>query len=168
METLKQTMEIDLNSPEFTAILLEAPLYVRKTPVQARRVNERELIRTILQDGTLETERYAEPGDMVVTNPGGEEYVIKHDHFPDQYTETDVPGYYRSTDGIRAILNPTGTPISIVAPWGSPQSGDSDCIVGMTVSLANPDQPTDVRYIIGADEFAETYELAVQALLAAA
>lgn len=161
-------MEIDLNTSEFTAMLLEAPLYVRREPVQARRVNERELIRTILKDGTLETERFAEPGDMVVTNPGGEEYVIKQDHFPDQYTETDVPGYYRSTDGIRAMINPTGTPISISAPWGSPQSGESDCIVAMTVSLDKPTQPTDVRYIVGDDEFDDTYEPAEQLLLAAA
>lgn len=162
MEVVKQKMEIDLNTPEFTAILSEAPLYVRKASVEARRVSERELIRTILQDGTVETERYAEVGDMIVTNPGGEQYVIKQDHFAQQYAETDEPGNYRSTDGIRASLNPTGGPISITAPWGSSQFGESDCFVAMTVSLASPDQPTDVRYIIGADEFDETYELAEQ------
>lgn len=168
MEEVKQKMEIDLNNPEFTAILSEAPLYVRRAPVEARQAPERELIRTILQDGTVETERYAEVGDMIVTNPGGEQYVIKQDHFAQQYAETDVPGSYRSTDGIRACINPTGGPISITAPWGSPQFGESDCFVAMTVSLASPNQPTDVRYIIGADEFDETYELAERRLPIAA
>jgi len=58
---------------------------------------------------------------------------------------------YNAKGEIVAIQNPTGEPITIIAPWGEEQHGGPDCWIAK-----NPDDPSD-RYIIGGAEFAETY-----------
>jgi hypothetical protein len=49
--------------------------------VEARVATEREEITTTLVDGTVETVNTAEESDVVVTNPGGEKYVLKPEKF---------------------------------------------------------------------------------------
>jgi hypothetical protein len=133
-------------------------LYTQKKGiVGVRQVSEREEVRTTLADGTEETVNVAEAGDVVVTNPGGEKYVLKPDNFAKRYEATEEEGVFRAKGMVRALPNPTGQPIEIMAPWGEKQFGNPDCMVA---TVFDPDQPeligTD-RYIIGAEEFRATY-----------
>lgn len=56
---------------------------------------------------------------------------------------------------IRVYLNPTGKNVEIIAPWGEKQFGDSQCYFASAVGENL--EPTSDRYIIGHDEFEETY-----------
>lgn len=153
----KQKLELDLSTDEWTERLGGAPVFAKKGKVQARVAAEREEVRTTLADGTEETVNVAEPGDVVVTNPGGERYVLKADNFAKRYEATEEEGVFRAKGMARAVANPTGTDIEIMAPWGEPQYGGPDCMVA---TVFDPDQPDVIgadRYIIGGEEFAETY-----------
>ena len=44
-----------------------------------------------------------------------------------------------------------------MAPWGEPQCGDENCMIATVFDPDNPNEIGADRYIIGADEFAETY-----------
>jgi hypothetical protein len=153
----KQKLELDLSTDEWTERLGGAPVFAKKGKVQARQVAEREEVRTTLADGTEETVNVAEPGDVVVTNPGGEKYVLKPDNFGKRYEATEEEGVFRAKGMARAVANPTGADIEIMAPWGEPQYGGPDCMVA---TVFDPDQPDVIggdRYIIGGEEFAATY-----------
>lgn len=153
----KTPTELDLSTDEWTERLGGAPVFAKKGKVQARQVSEREEVHTTLADGTEETVNVAEPGDVVVTNPGGEKYVLKPDNFDKRYEATDEEGVFRAKGMARAIQNPTGTDIEIMAPWGEPQYGGPDCMVA---TVFDPDQPDVIgsdRYIIGGEEFQATY-----------
>ena len=153
----KQTLELDLSTDEYTERLAAAPVYAKKGKVAARQVSEREEVRTTLADGTEETVNVAEPGDVVVTNPGGESYVLKIDNFAKRYESTDEEGGFRAKGMARALQNPTGQPIEIMAPWGEKQFGNADCMVATVFDPEQPDAIGADRYIIGAEEFATTY-----------
>ncbi len=57
----------------------------------------------------------------------------------------------------RAFTNDTGRPIEIMAPWGEPQFGDADCKIATTFDPDKPDEISADRYIIGRQEFEDTY-----------
>ncbi len=158
----KQTLELDLSTDEYTERLAAAPVYAKKGKVAARQVSEREEVRTTLADGTEETVNVAEPGDVVVTNPGGESYVLKMDNFAKRYQSTEEEGVFLAKGMARALPNPTGEPIEIVAPWGEKQFGNPDCMVATVFDPEQPDVIGSDRYIIGAEEFAATYAPAAE------
>ncbi len=63
---------------------------------------------------------------------------------------------------VRAFENPTGETIRIVAPWGEEQVGGPDCMI---VSAYDPEKPSvlsEDRYIVGRQEFEETYGAPVE------
>ncbi|MBP9738996.1 hypothetical protein KBD20_04885 [Candidatus Saccharibacteria bacterium] len=162
--TQTTALELDLSTDEWTQLLAEAPVYAKKGLVQLRPATPGEKIITTLADGTVETENIAGENDVIVTNPGGEQYIIDAEKAGKRYEPTDEDGVYRAKGMARAIVNPTGQPIEITAPWGEKQFGNPDCLVA---TVFDPDQPDEIgsdRYIIGADEFAETYGLAEEVL----
>lgn len=56
-------------------------------------------------------------GSMIVTNPDGEEYIVKPDKFAVRYQETDTPGVYLPVaEPIKYIICPEN--ITFKAPWG--------------------------------------------------
>jgi len=153
----KEVLEVDLSTEEYTKMLAEAPIFAKKGKVEARQAAEQEEVSTVLADGTVETVNVAEPGDIIVTNPGGEKYILKPDKFNKRYQATDVEGVYLAKGMARAINNPTGQPIQIMAPWGEVQNGGADCMVATVYDAAKPDEIGSDRYIIGGQEFADTY-----------
>lgn len=160
----KTKNELDLSTDEWTERLANAPTYAKKAIVQAREVAEREEVRTTLADGTEETVNVAEPGDVIVTNPSGEKYVLKPDNFAKRYKATDEDGVFRAKGMARAVQNPTGTEIEIMAPWGELQNGGLDCMIA---TVFDPEQPDVIgldRYLIGDDEFKTTYAPAEEVL----
>ncbi len=150
---------LDLTTPEMTAKLAEAPIYRKNAIVEAQQVTEQTTVTTKLADGTEETVNTAEAGDYIVTNPSGEKYVLKPDNFAKRY-EPMEDGKFRAKGMSRAFVNPTGGPISIMAPWGEVQKGGPDCMIATVYDPEHPDEIGSDRYIIGGDEFKQTFELA--------
>ncbi len=164
-ETLDQPREhIDLSTDEYTAAFAAAPLYAKKSLVKMRAATPGETIVTRLQDGTVETTNTAGKNQVVVTNLGGEEYIIDADKAAKRYEETDEPGVFRATGMARIIDNPTGGDVSVTAPWGEEQLGAADCKFAALYDPTQPEVVSDDRYILGAAEFAETYGLVEEVL----
>lgn len=148
---------LDIHTPDFDELFLNAPVYRKNAVVKAREVIEEEYLETVLANGFKEIERLVPVGCWIITNPGGEEYAIPAERFHTRYEVTGEEGVYKARGEIRAIQNQTGTMIEIIAPWGGSQYGDKDCIVasGCDENM----NPTDYRYIIGYQEFLDTYFL---------
>jgi hypothetical protein len=163
METESEAQELDLNSELFTNLLSEAPIYAiyeKAARIQARVANEGEAVQTILADGTIETSNTANAGDVIVTNPGGEQYIVPADKFNVKYSAVEgSPGEYQSIGEIRAIKNATGKEITITAPWGEKMVGGADSYIVSAYDKEHPDIISEDRYLIGGDEFAATYKL---------
>lgn len=147
---------VDLSSDDYTERFAKAKVYVKSAVVQATRARGGERIETVLADGTPETVNTCNEGDFIVTNPGGEQYVLTPENFAKRYEPGD-DGSYRAKGVCRAFQNPTGNNVSVTAPWGEEQHGDKDAMFAVAV---DPDDPTHIgsdRYIIGGDEFKSTY-----------
>jgi len=164
-------LELDLNSPEMTELfakaevyyLAEAGKYAKSGLVQARQAVPGEQVTTVLEDGTEETTNTAKESQVVITNPGGEKYIIDADKFAQRYQTTEQEGVFRAKGAVRAFRNQTGRPIEITAPWGQPQYGDEHCMLATPYDPGKPDEIGPDRYIIGHEEFLETYASLQQA-----
>lgn len=154
-ELVKPT-KVDLNTPEADEAFAAAPVYEKFAVVQASQATQETPITTVLADGTVETSNVAQPGDYIVTNPGGEQYVVEQEKFEARYEVTEDSGTFKAKGIVKAVANATGTPVTVIAPWGEEQHGNADCIY-----LAQYDPSTgeisEDRYIIGRDEFNDTY-----------
>lgn len=148
---------LDIQNHSFSSLFKNAPLYRKNAVVRARQVIEEEMLETVLANGFVEITRLVPIGCWIITNPGGEEYAIPEERFHSRYEETDTPGVYHAKGEIRAIQNTTGSPIEIIAPWGGSQFGDSRCI--LAAGCDEDMNATDYRYIIGYEEFLDTYFL---------
>lgn len=148
---------VDLQSGEFDERFLYAPLWQKKAVVEARQVTEPEFLDTVLANGFLETSREVPLGHWIITNPGGEEYAVPDEKFRSRYEDIGG-GKFKAKGLIRAYSNPTGEKVEITAPWGEKQYGDTRCLFATTIG--ENFEPTEDRYIIGYDEFEETYEWA--------
>lgn len=164
IEQKVEVQALDLSTEQYTKLLAEAPVYAKKAIVEARQATEQEEVKTILADGTTETVNIAEAGDMILTNPGGEKYILKPEKFAKRYEAIDENGTYRAKGMARIAENPTGAPIEIVAPWGEKQVGALDCMIATPFDPEHPDEVGNDRYIIGHQEFVDTYGLASDVL----
>jgi hypothetical protein len=148
--------KVDRKAPEILRALEQAPVYRKKGMVKARPAVEGELVKTRLSDGTEETSNTAKANDWVMTNPSGEQYIISQEKFFSRYEVTDVEGVYAAKGYCVAIKNPFGEPIEIMASWGSPQTGDENCMIADTCD-ANGKNRGGEPYLIDGKAFAETY-----------
>lgn len=160
----QQREHIDLSTDEYTAAFATAPLFAKKVKVNIRSATPGETIETRLADGTVETVNTAGENQVIVTNPGGEEYIIDADKAAGRYEETDEPGVFRAKGMARILDNPTGGEVSVTAPWGEEQVGGADCKFASLYDPTQPDVVSSDRYIIGGAEFAETYGPAAEVL----
>lgn len=161
-------IRLDLSTPDYTAKLAEAPIYRKKSPVRVRFAYEGEPVSTVLADGTRETTNRARAGQIIITNPGGEQYIyraaepdiaVARADFERNYHPTAEPDMYRSSGKVRAIPNDTGRPIEIMAPWGEPMYTGVDGKIAVPFDPKKPDEISMDRYLIGGKEFTDTYEL---------
>ena len=136
---------VDLHTPRFEALLEGASSYIKVAEVQAVQVTTEREVNTLL-DATTNT---AKPGDWIVTNPGGEQYVNTNEYFQSHYLATDREG----------IFNPIGEPILAVqvnenlvctAPWKSDQA-----VLAGGFMIARPDGQ---RYFCEENAFFTTYK----------
>lgn len=149
-------LKVDRKSPEIMGALAKAPVYKKHGCVNARPANVGEEITTTLEGGTNETVNKADEGDWIITNPGGEQYIISEKKFLDRYEATNENSVYSAKGYCRAIPNPFRKPIEIMASWGSPQTGDERCLIANTCDTNG--KVDGEPYLIDADAFAKTYK----------
>jgi hypothetical protein len=148
--------QVDCKSPEILAALTSAPVFKKQGQVTARRAEVGEGITTTLKSGAQETTNKANEGDYIVTNPSGEQYIISEKKFLGRYEQTTENGVYAAKGYCRAVKNPFGKPIEIMALWGQPQTGDENC---MFADTCDENGTMDGEpYLIEADAFAKTYK----------
>ncbi len=138
---------VDLNTPEYDAKFENAPLFRKNVEVKARQATTREEIETALDA----TQSVAEPGDWIVTNPGGEVYRVKDEIFKKAYKpKEDEEGTFIAL-GVPVKAVQVNEDIAFMAPWGSVQGVRSG---GYIVER----QDNKERYGIEKVAFESTYE----------
>ncbi len=136
----------------FLPQILDSNLYKKTAVVNARKLRRAELILTYTQGKNgieLETRRIGKPGDYVVKNPSGEEYIIAEKIFLNRY-EHKLYSLYRPVGKVKAIKY-NGPDINFYAGWGEKmilRTGDM---------LASPAPNYDEIYRIGIIEFLQSY-----------
>jgi hypothetical protein len=154
----RRALEVDLSYRYFTDKLEKAPVYVKSVLVRARVATAGETTRTMVDGGTVEqTSNTAEEGDFIVTNPRGEEYIVRKDNFEARYEPTQDPSLFRAKGQIRALTNPLDYDIKFTAPWGEEMAGYSDAVIAAVYDPAHPGIVSDDRYVITRDDFRLTY-----------
>lgn len=148
-------LKVDLETAAMDALFAAAPVYEKSVIVHAFLITEPREVVTIVGDGFIETTVTAQPGQYLIRNPGGEEYILKADNFASRYTH-ESGDLYRAKGRIKAFRNPTGEAVEIMAPWGKPQFGDAQCFF----ALALDGNGTD-RYIIEDQAFGDTYAVSI-------
>ncbi len=125
-------------------------LAVKVSPVQVRKATAGEVVKTVLQNGTEETEHLCDGSEMVVTNPNGEVYAMSKSEFDQRYTYEEGSDVAYPQGKVRHLVEVPSSelPISFPAPWG----GDMTLEDG----YLNYDD-MDGIYCIGRDEFNKTH-----------
>ena len=149
--------QVDRKSPEIMSALATAQAFKKQGNVQGRPAVVGEKIATVLASGVTETNNTANEGDWIMTNPSGEQYIIAEAKFLGRYEATETEGVYQAKGYCRAVKNPFGKPVEIMASWGSPQTGDENCMFA-DVCDADGNNMGGEPYIIEANAFAETYK----------
>ena len=119
--------------------------------IQAQCAEGGEVIETILADGTKETTNTANAGDWIVTNPGGEKYIVPAAKFPKKYEPCPElgDGWYKPTGGGQKFLELTED-TTFICSWGEEQHIKAGGFVNVT-------DLSDI-YGIARDEFFDTYK----------
>jgi hypothetical protein len=107
----------------------DGKVYRKSGDYRAEKADVATRVETVL-NGKVETTNTAYPGDYIVTGAVGERYVVKPDVFASRYEpKTGQPGVYRALGHVKAIPNPFGRPLHVLAHWGEVQHGDTDCVI---------------------------------------
>jgi hypothetical protein len=155
----QQVVEIDRHDDVIMNGLKEAPVYRKQGQVNAKIAEGGEVVITKLADGTNETKNTANPGDAIITNPGGEQYIIGGEKFAKRYEPKEgEEGVFIAKGYCKAIDNPWEKPITMMASWGEMQNGQANCKIADTYDSV--DKTTGGEpYIIGLSEFNLTYKI---------
>ncbi|NCB50074.1 MAG: hypothetical protein EOM53_05320 [Alphaproteobacteria bacterium] len=73
-----------------------AKTFVKQAFVQATQCTKEETLTTRLSDGMAETVNTAFPGNWIVTNPSGEQYILTEEKFKEKYIPAKQKGVYVS------------------------------------------------------------------------
>ena len=150
-------LKVDRKDGAIMEAIVKAPVFNKQGKVNARLAIKGEKVTTSLANGNKETDNTAKAGDYVVTNPSGEQYIIAGQTFIKRYESTDEAGVYQAKGSCRAIRNPFGQPIEIMASWGEPQTGDENCMIADTCDK-NGENMGGEPYLIDSNAFVETYK----------
>ncbi len=125
--------------------------YAKFARVQAEQATEETPVVTILQDGTKETINTAMPGDWIVTNPGGEKYVVPDAKFPKKYEPAPElgDGWFKPSGGVQKFLE-LSEDTSFVCSWNEEQFIAAGGMINVTC--------LDDIYGIARQEFFGTYK----------
>ena len=115
-----------VNAREYVEELLELgvepELYIKATPVTARKARLGEEVVTMVESQTekgkmVETVNVAERGDWIVTNKGGESYIVSNDEFHRLYGPSEEEGQRFPVSKPRKLIK-IEEDIEFPAPWG--------------------------------------------------
>jgi hypothetical protein len=149
---------IDRHALEIMEGLANAPVYKKQGEVRAQIAKGGEGIVTKLADGTVETKNTAKAGDAIITNPGGEQYIIDGNIFVKKYQpKIGEEGVFIAKGYCKAIDNPFNSVITIMASWGERQNGAADCKLADTYD-PETEMTAGEPYIIARAEFEQTYK----------
>lgn len=152
--------EIDRHASEIMEGLVNAPIYKKQREVRVEIAKGGEEIITKLADGTFETKNIAQAGDAIVTNPGGERYIVPGMNFVKEYQpKIGEEGLFFEKGCCKVIDNPFNVPITMMASWGEMQNGAADCKLADTYDLETRTMGGE-PYIIARAEFEQTYRSA--------
>jgi len=100
----------------------EVDTYAKFARVQAQQAKGGEEIVTVLADGLTETRNVAKAGDYIITNPGGERYIVPGDKFAKKYEAAMElgEGWYKPT-GKPQQFRQLKQDMVITASWGEKQ-----------------------------------------------
>ncbi len=149
--------KVDRKAPKIMAALAVAIIYKKQGTVRARRAVVGEKVTTTLSDSREETTNTARDGDYLVQNPTGERYLVDFDTFFKRYQMTTERGVYEARGYCRAIKNPFGHPIEIMASWGTTQTGDENCFIADTCDQHGSEMGGE-PYLIDSLAFHKTYQ----------
>ena len=150
--------KVDRKSSEVLSALATDPVFKKQGRVQGRPAVEDEEVVTKLANGAEETKNTAKAGAWVMTNPSGEQYIISEQKFLARYEAVDgEPGVYQAKGHCRAVRNPFGESIEIMASWGQPQTGDENCLFADTCDAEGNNMGGE-PYLIDSKAFEETYK----------
>ena len=125
--------------------------YAKYARVQAVQAKGGEEIVTVLADGTKETKNVAKAGDYILTNPGGEQYIVGADKFAKKYeAATELgEGWFKPKGGPQQFRQ-MRYDMTIIAPWGEEQVFKKGAYLNVT----------DVNdlYGVAEQEFHDTYK----------
>lgn len=159
----QKPLEVDRHDERIMSGLEEAPVYKKQGEVNATIAKGGEVVVTKLADGSTETRNTANEGDAIITNPGGEQYIIGADKFGKRYEPKmgedgkPVDGVFSAKGYCKAIDNPFGSPITMMASWGEMQNGARDAKIADTYEIETRKLGGE-PYIIGRAEFMQTYK----------
>ena len=146
----------EVNPTEYVQNLMEAgakpALYTKSVKVKARKGTVGEQIITKMADGLVETTNEVKnEGDWIITNPTGEEYIIKKETFEAKYnlTPNDM-GEYTPKPSPQKFLK-INEDISFTASWGEKMN----IAAGGYLNVSGIE--TGDVYGIQKDEFKKTY-----------
>ena len=125
--------------------------YVKKARIQARPAQKGETVETVLRNGVYETDNIGKVEAWVVTNPGGEEYIVPGEEFAKKYEPAEElgEGWYKPTGLPQTFVQiPYG--IKLKVSWGEQNLGP-----GSFLNITNPE---DI-YGVAKEAFEETYQL---------
>ncbi len=113
-----------------------------------RIAEQEEKVETII-DGVKETEKTAQPGDIVLTGPKGEQYTISKDTFAKRYIVKDDVAY---PTGLFYGNIYNGESFKFQSPWGDEMICDAGDYLG------SPDATFSEAYRIERGAFDQTYK----------
>jgi hypothetical protein len=135
---------------EFEPFHYEPQYYAKSARISARPGKVGEEITTVMKDGHKETTNTVKnEGDMVATNPNGEQYIIDAKTFAKKYEiDPHNPERYRPVGGAQEFMTLGGN-VMFKAPWGEQMMIKKGGVLNVT--------NMDDIYGIQQQEFQETY-----------
>ena len=135
----------------------EPNTYTKFAHINATEAKGGEEVVTILRDGYKEVPKanIANPGDFIITNPGGEKYISPRKDFLKNY-ELIEGDLYKTKGGIvpRKFREFLGEDMIIEAPWGGPMHFRK----GAMINVENISKEVPDLYAVDGREFKETYK----------
>ena len=132
---------------------IKPALYIKTASIKARKGIIGEKIVTIMSDGHIESQNIVKnDGDMVVTNPNGEQFLMRAKDFAERYMPIpEKPEHYYPKPLPQTMLY-LDKDIEFVAPWGEVMSIRAGGYLNIT--------KLDEGYVYGIQprEFKQTYK----------
>ena len=137
----------------FHTVLGVPAMYHKFARVQAVQANGGEEVVTVLNNGAEETKNIATAGDWIVTNPGGERYIVPQSKFAKKYVSAADElgeGWYKPAGGPQRFVQ-IYEDMDILASWGEVQHLKKGAYLNIT-------NLSDI-YGVAEAEFNDTYRL---------